>query len=129
LRRSGEGLRAARTQARSRAGLREVPGARRRIAVRIQGGRAALWSLPVAGLAASLAAFPSPPVAGREKVVVRGDLGRRIDDYMTHLEGYGFAGALLVAKDGQVVLAKGYGLADRERRIRVTPDTVFDIGS
>ena len=98
--------------------------------MRIQRGRAALWSLPAAGLAASLAAFPPPPVAAApEKVVVRGDLGRRIDDYMTHLEGYGFAGALLVAKDGQVVLAKGYGLADRERRIRVTPDTVFDIGS
>ncbi|MFN2514071.1 MAG: serine hydrolase domain-containing protein, partial [Pyrinomonadaceae bacterium] len=32
-------------------------------------------------------------------------------------------------KDGQVILSKGYGLANRERKIPVTPDTIFDIGS
>ena len=52
-----------------------------------------------------------------------------IDDYMTRLVGFGFAGAVLVARDGQVLLEKGYGAADRTRNIPATKDTAFDIGS
>lgn len=37
--------------------------------------------------------------------------------------------SLAVAKDGKVVFAKGYGLADRERSIAVTPQTLFRTGS
>jgi CubicO group peptidase (beta-lactamase class C family) len=33
--------------------------------------------------------------------------------------------ALGVVKDGEVLVAKGYGLADVEQRVAVTPDTVF----
>ncbi|CAN7288471.1 serine hydrolase domain-containing protein [Aminobacter sp. LjRoot7] len=40
-----------------------------------------------------------------------------------------FSGALLVAKDGMVVLEKAWGLADRERKLSVTVDTRFRIGS
>lgn len=53
----------------------------------------------------------------------------KIDEYLTRLAGYGFTGAVLVAKDGKVVLEKGYGLADRKRDVPFTKDTVFDIGS
>jgi D-alanyl-D-alanine carboxypeptidase len=37
--------------------------------------------------------------------------------------------ALAVIKDGKVVKLQGYGYADVERKIEVTPDTIFKIGS
>jgi CubicO group peptidase (beta-lactamase class C family) len=40
-----------------------------------------------------------------------------------------FAGAVLVAKDGRVLLSKAYGLADRKRGIPNTRRTLFRIGS
>jgi CubicO group peptidase (beta-lactamase class C family) len=61
--------------------------------------------------------------------VVDGALGARIDEYLMQAAAFGFAGAVLVAKDGQVILHRGYGLADRERGIPITAETVFDIGS
>jgi len=39
------------------------------------------------------------------------------------------SGTILIARDGQVVLAKGYGLANREWNIPNTPDTKFRLGS
>ncbi|HEY2785393.1 MAG TPA: serine hydrolase, partial [Fimbriiglobus sp.] len=60
---------------------------------------------------------------------VRGELAGRLDDHMTKLESGGFSGVLLVAKDGGVILAKGYGMADRDKKIRTTADTVMCIGS
>ena len=38
-------------------------------------------------------------------------------DYLQRLEKLGFAGAVLVARGGTPLLAEGYGLADRERKI------------
>jgi len=61
--------------------------------------------------------------------IVKPGLGTEIDQYMSRLETLRFSGALLVAKDGDVILAKGYGLADRERHLPVTTETVFTIGS
>lgn len=60
---------------------------------------------------------------------VEGPLGRKLDEYMTKKAETGFSGVLLVAKDGNVVIAKGYGLANREKRIPFTSETVIDIGS
>ncbi|HET7433888.1 MAG TPA: serine hydrolase domain-containing protein [Thermoanaerobaculia bacterium] len=37
--------------------------------------------------------------------------------------------AVLVIKDGRTLLRKGYGLADLELRVPVTPDNIFRIGS
>ena len=42
---------------------------------------------------------------------------------------HGFSGAVLVARGGRPLVARGVGLADRRRRTRVTPRTVFDLGS
>src|SRR6478609_664629 len=42
-----------------------------------------------------------------------------------HIPGIGLA----VVMDGKVVKAKGYGLANIERRTPVSPDTVFEAGS
>lgn len=40
-----------------------------------------------------------------------------------------YDGAVLVAKDGQVILSQGYGYADREKKIPNTPQTKFHIAS
>jgi CubicO group peptidase (beta-lactamase class C family) len=61
--------------------------------------------------------------------IVQGNLGLALDEYMKRLEGFGFSGALLVAKDGEIHLAKGYGLADREHSIPVSADTMFQSAS
>jgi CubicO group peptidase (beta-lactamase class C family) len=60
---------------------------------------------------------------------VRGPLGASLDRYLKALVGYGYSGAVLVAKHGEVVLNQGYGLADRDRKTPFTPDTLFDIAS
>jgi CubicO group peptidase (beta-lactamase class C family) len=60
---------------------------------------------------------------------VAGELGDKLDAHLIRSTSGGFSGAVLVVKDGQVILSKGYGLANRERKIPVTLDTVFDIGS
>jgi CubicO group peptidase (beta-lactamase class C family) len=53
-----------------------------------------------------------------------------IDDLMTdYVVKYGFMGTILVAEKGEVVIAKGYGLADVEQNIPNTPETKFMIGS
>ncbi|MDZ7271905.1 MAG: beta-lactamase family protein [candidate division KSB1 bacterium] len=59
----------------------------------------------------------------------RWSLPERIDEYMQRVAARGFSGALLVAKGQQIILAKGYGFADRERKLPVTPRTVFTVGS
>ena len=41
----------------------------------------------------------------------------------------GFSGAVLIVREGQVVLDKGYGLANRELGVRITPETIFATGS
>ncbi len=53
----------------------------------------------------------------------------KMDAYLTRLTGFGLTGAVLVAQDGKVILEKGYGLADRARKLPFTKDTVVDIGS
>lgn len=57
------------------------------------------------------------------------NIKNKIDEYMTRSEKNGFSGAILVAKNGEIILSKGYGLADRERNIPITSQTVFTTGS
>jgi CubicO group peptidase (beta-lactamase class C family) len=61
--------------------------------------------------------------------VVRGELGATIDTFLTRAAAHGLSGAILVARDGDVILRKGYGAADRERGVDVTAETPFFIGS
>jgi len=54
------------------------------------------------------------------------------DDVEERLEAYeaqGFAGSVLLVREGEVVLHRGYGLADPERGVKNTPNTIFAIGS
>lgn len=67
--------------------------------------------------------------AARAEEIVKGKLAGDIDQYLLSQEREGASGAFLVAKDGEIILSKGYGQADRKNNVPVTTDTVFDIGS
>src|SRR5687767_9892637 len=53
-----------------------------------------------------------------------------IDTYLNTLVHLGsFSGSVLIARNGKVLLSKGYGFADREQKIPNTPQTKFRLGS
>lgn len=53
----------------------------------------------------------------------------RVDSVLRAAEKQGYSGAVLIARDGRIVFERGYGMADRARRIPFTPRTVVQIGS
>ncbi len=64
----------------------------------------------------------SPPI------LVTGTAGERLD--RTIRDHYsGFSGTILIAQKGEILLNKGYGLADQEKSTPNTPQTQFAIGS
>jgi CubicO group peptidase (beta-lactamase class C family) len=71
---------------------------------------------------------PTPSSATPPGEVVAGELGARIDAYLTRCVPFGFSGAVLLVKDGALVLCKGYGIADRTSGASCTPATLFDLG-
>src|SRR5688572_8023627 len=52
-----------------------------------------------------------------------------IRTYLSRLEGYGFSGAVLVTRDGELLVESHHGFADRQRGVPFGPDTLFDVGS
>lgn len=67
--------------------------------------------------------------ANRRTDIVRGKLGGEIDALLTRLSNEGYSGSALVARNGKIVLQKGYGLANRERNIPNTSTTLFNVAS
>ncbi len=61
--------------------------------------------------------------------IAYGELGAKLDRQMQQIAEKGFAGVLLVAKDGKIVLKKGYNLANRETQTPYSSETVFTVGS
>jgi CubicO group peptidase (beta-lactamase class C family) len=64
-----------------------------------------------------------------EREHVKGVIGARLDSQLTRFAAEGFSGAVLVVRDRRVVLLKGYGLADRERGVRNSAATRFEMNS
>jgi CubicO group peptidase (beta-lactamase class C family) len=60
---------------------------------------------------------------------VCGETGSRLDTYLRRVTPFGFSGALLVARDDEILVNEGYGLADRARKVPNTSATVFNLGS
>jgi len=73
-----------------------------------------------------LGAFSS---AEASEVTVGGGVATKLDQYLTRITPFGFSGALLVAKNGKIILDQGYGMAIRSENIRNTSETVFSTGS
>jgi CubicO group peptidase (beta-lactamase class C family) len=64
-----------------------------------------------------------------DHAVVNGPTATKIDDYLTRLERLGFSGAIIVGKDGNVILHKAYGYADPAAKTPYTIDTASTVGS
>ncbi|MDX2131962.1 MAG: serine hydrolase domain-containing protein [Planctomycetota bacterium] len=60
--------------------------------------------------------------------VVAGDLGKQLDDAVRRATYGQFWGCVLAAKDGEIVLAKGYALANDELE-PITGDTLLELAS
>src|SRR5947207_3313799 len=58
------------------------------------------------------------------------ELGNRVDAIAKQMLSRHTAGvSVAVARDGRVILARGYGMANVEHSVAVTPDTVFHLAS
>ena len=57
-------------------------------------------------------------------------IAAKIDEYMNAaVKVNRFSGSILVARDGQPIISKGYGMANYELDVPNTPQTVFRLGS
>jgi CubicO group peptidase (beta-lactamase class C family) len=76
-----------------------------------------------------MATIPAATIP-KATVVARQDIGAKADQYLTTWAKQGrFSGAVLMAKDGKILLRKAYGNANYELNVANTPKTVFRIGS
>ncbi len=60
------------------------------------------------------------------------DIASELDQFMIAYNencSYKYSGTILVAKGDEILLSKGYGMADYEENISNEPDNVFAIGS
>ncbi|MCB8932912.1 MAG: beta-lactamase family protein [Fimbriimonadaceae bacterium] len=57
------------------------------------------------------------------------DLPKTVDARLQEAASDGFSGSVLVVHGGKSVLSKGYGFADPKAGRKVTPSTIFSIGS
>ncbi len=57
------------------------------------------------------------------------DTIQQITKYLSELEKVGFNGSVLVELNGKKVISEGYGFSDKERQLKNSPTTIFDIGS
>ena len=65
----------------------------------------------------------------QDVTTVRGVPGSKLDNYLTRITPFGFSGALLVAKNGEIILNKGYGAAIRSSETPNDANTIFSVGS
>ena len=62
-------------------------------------------------------------------VSARAGVTTTLDDYFTRAAAHGFSGSVLVARGNEILLRKGYGLADRRARVPAAPQTAYNIAS
>ena len=65
------------------------------------------------------------------RVLAQDSFANKIDEYLRiQMQAQQIPGvALAVVKDGKIVLARGYGLANVEHQVPVKPETIFQSGS
>ena len=67
--------------------------------------------------------------AGFAQETVKDKLGSDLDAFLTRLSKDGYSGSVLIVRKGEIILHKGYGLANRERGIANTPQTLYNVAS
>jgi CubicO group peptidase (beta-lactamase class C family) len=81
-------------------------------------------------LALLLLVAASAAAAFAQTAAPAADVAAKVDEYMNaRLEAKGFGGAVLIRKGGKPPVAKGYGLADADKKAAIKADTKFRIGS
>ena len=50
-----------------------------------------------------------PGARGEDKPIVSGEVGRKLDDYLSRIERFGFSGGALAVRGKDVLLMKSYG--------------------
>ena len=61
--------------------------------------------------------------------IISGIVGKQLDRFFSKAETNGFAGVIMVVKDGEILLRKGYGIADADNNVSYTSTTSFNMGS
>jgi CubicO group peptidase (beta-lactamase class C family) len=88
----------------------------------------AIWSKVSSGLVAGVMIFSM--LALRTESRAQDKKAAAVDEVFLDLTKAGSPGcALGVYRDGKIVYSKGYGLANLEENVAITPQSVFDIGS
>lgn len=91
--------------------------------VRLAAARVPLWRLCLAGLLAL--ALPAALAAQRPDA-----RAAEVDAVFSQWDRPGSPGAaVVVVRDGEILYAAGYGTADLDHSLPITPETVFDIAS
>ncbi len=80
-------------------------------------------------LAVAALALLCRPASAAETKIVHGATATKIDAVLAAAVPSGFGGAVLVEKNGEIVLKAGYGFADRQAKTPFTVDTIAQIGS
>src|SRR5688500_5130335 len=86
-------------------------------------------TLPVLALLGCVRGASTARIASQEPLTEASELGWAADSMLTRYAMYGMSGSILLSDSGRVVLRRGYGVADRERREPATAHTRYDIGS
>jgi len=90
-----------------------------------------LFSISVPLVLSALPVRISAQTPAHQTTVVAGqDVAPKIDEYMSALVKAGwFNGSILIAREGKVIVNKGYGMANFELDVPNTPQTKFRLGS
>ena len=96
-------------------------------------GQTAPVSTPTAVPANTPTAVPSPSAAASAPTAAPAldvDAGlKRVEAYLDKLNKGGlFTGVALLAQDGKIIFSKAWGMADREKNVPNTPQTIFRVG-
>lgn len=83
--------------------------------------------LATAGLSLAAAAQTPCWAASSDKVSIAEAFDREMESFMAERNVPG--GALAVLKERRLVYARGYGFADRDKKIAAQPDSLFRIAS
>lgn len=54
---------------------------------------------------------------------------KKVENYLAKLDKIGYSGSVLIALNGKPVISRGFGYSDVERKLKNSPNTIFDVGS